>query len=436
MTRSNSGLSSVLRFAIVAALGLSQPAWSATAEELEAKIQALASQVQALQGEVAALKSQQAAAPATSNMTAAAPVAQAPAASSASTTDADRLSWLGYGELNFSRPTDDSSGSTADVGRFVLGAVYRFDDRTRLVSELEVEHAIASADDEGEVEVEQAWIERQLTDSMYARLGLFLIPSGLLNESHEPTRYYGVFRNFVETAIIPSTWRELGASIEGMTAGGLRWDVGLTTGSDLSRWDPTSSEGIESPLGAIHQEGQLARAGDMSGFVAANYTGVPGLRVGGSIFMGDIDQDQPGFKSNTLTLWEAHTRWTPGAWDLSALYAHGQISNTARVNTAFVGNSTLVPKEFYGWYGQAAYVFTLPNTWTLAPFARFERVNTASDYAFIGTGLTPDSLRANEISTVGINLGFAPGVVFKLDYQAFDHDADSDRVDLGLGYQF
>src|SRR5581483_693565 len=115
-------------------------------------------------------------------------------------------------------------------------------------SELEVEHAVSSADDSGEVEVEQAWIERQLNDSTYAKLGLFLIPSGMLNESHEPTRYYGVFRNFVETAIIPSTWRELGASIEGNTASGVRWDVGLTTGSDLSKWDATSSEGIESPL--------------------------------------------------------------------------------------------------------------------------------------------------------------------------------------------
>ena len=268
---------------------------------------------------------------------------------------------------------------------------------------------MSSADDAGEVEVEQAWLERQVTDSTYARFGLFLIPSGMLNESHEPTRYYGVFRNFVETAIIPSTWRELGASLEGNTTSGLRWDVGITTGSDLSKWDATSSEGIESPLGAIHQEGQLARARDLSGFIAANYTGIPGLRVGASIFAGDIGQGQPGFDDNRLALWETHARWTPGPWDLSALYAHGHISNTAAVNQTLVGNPVLIPEDFYGWYAQAAYVATLPNEWTLAPFARFERVNTASGYAFIGAGLTPDALRAEEVSTVGLNLNICSG---------------------------
>ena len=42
------------------------------------------------------------------------------------------------------------------------------------------------------------------------RGGLFLMPFGLLNEHHEPTIFYGVQRNFVETVIIPSTWREGG----------------------------------------------------------------------------------------------------------------------------------------------------------------------------------------------------------------------------------
>ena len=61
-----------------------------------------------------------------------------------------------------------------------------------MVAELEVEHAVSSADDPGEVEVEQAYIEHQLSRTWAARGGLFLIPVGLLNENHEPTAYYGV----------------------------------------------------------------------------------------------------------------------------------------------------------------------------------------------------------------------------------------------------
>jgi outer membrane murein-binding lipoprotein Lpp len=269
-----------LAAAVTLAALFTHPVLAATTEELEAKLQALASQVQALQSEVAALKAQNgtansapraAQAAGTTGSTSSLNTLSDAAAPGAVTTE-KRVDLFGYGEITYARPTDDSSGTTADVGRFVLGTAYRFDDRTRFVSELEVEHAVSSADDAGEVEVEQAWIERQVSSSTYAKLGLFLIPSGMLNESHEPTRYYGVFRNFVETAIIPSTWRELGVAFEGNTSSGLRWDVGLTTGNDLSKWDAGSSEGIESPLGAIHQEGQLARAGDLSGFLAANYT--------------------------------------------------------------------------------------------------------------------------------------------------------------------
>ena len=76
------------------------------------------------------------------------------------------MQWFGYGELNYSRPTRRQlPAATADVGRFVLGASYAFDDKTRFVSELELEHAVSSADDPGEVEVEQAYIERQLVGS-------------------------------------------------------------------------------------------------------------------------------------------------------------------------------------------------------------------------------------------------------------------------------
>jgi len=423
----------VLRLSAVLACTLAglSPARAATQAELEAKVAELAQQLQEVQRELATLRSQQ-------QQPASAPTAPAVANVPTGRAAPDRnvVDWFGYGELSYSRPTDDSSGTTADVGRFVLGASYRFDDRTRFISELEVEHAVSSADDAGEVEVEQAWIERELSDTIYAKLGLFLIPSGLLNESHEPTRYYGVFRNFVETAIIPTTWREIGVALEGNTEAGLRWDVGLTTGHDLSKWDAASEEGLESPLGAIHQEGALARAGDLSSFGALNYTGIPGLRVGGSVVYGDISQGQPGFDSNKLLLWEGHARWTPGAWDLSALYARGTISDTAAVNLTLVGNPVLIPESFYGWYAQAAYVLTLPNSWTLAPFARFERVNTGAGYAFIGAGLTPAALQAEEISTLGVNLNIASGVVLKLDYQKFDLNSEGDRVDLGLGYAF
>ena len=410
------------------------PAQAVTPDELEAKLQALTDEVTALRTELAKVKADQRAAPAiqveslTPDVTASAPVRLA--------TRDSGLTWSGYGQIDYARPTDNPSDTTATVSRFVVGMSNQFDERTRLVSEVEIENTISSAEDPGEVEVEQLYVERRIDDAMFGKLGLFLIPSGLLNENHEPTTFYGVLRNRVETAIIPTTWREGGALVQGTTEWGLRWDVGVTTGFDLSKWDPASPEGLESPLGSIHPELALAKASDLSGIAAANYTGVPGLRLGASIFSGDASQGQPGFDDNVVTLWEAHGTWTPGRFEFAALYANGHISNTAKVNATFVGNPTLIPEDFFGWYVQAAYHLLDWETGSLRPFTRFERVNTASNYASIAPGLTPSDASDQDIITTGVNFLFASSVVLKADYQHFDGDSESNQINLGLGYQF
>lgn len=345
----------------------------------------------------------------------------------------------GYGEINYNRPKNDGSQTQMDLRRAVFGIGYRFNENTRLMSEFEIEHAIASASDSGEMEVEQFYIDQKIADYASLKAGLFLIPTGLLNESHEPTNYYGVERNFVETAIIPSTWREGGAAVYGTTEGGFAWDVGLTTGPDLGKWDSTSTEGRESPLGSIHQELQLAKARDLSTYVALNYRGIPGFTAGGTVFTGKIAQGNPDIdvaNDSRLTLWDAHTRWTPGNFDLSALYAKGTISDTKDLNLTFVGNPTPVPKEFYGWYTQAAYKVWQSGTYSLSPFVRYERFNTASAYASVPLGLGVDTGPTETVATYGVNFYINPNVVFKADYQHVSEDTDSTRYDLGLGVAF
>ena len=209
-------------------------------------------------------------------MAAAAPVDQGPATVIS-----------GYGELNYNRPTRQSDKAQLDLRRFVIGLQHRINDRTKLVTELEVEHAVTSASDPGEVAVEQAYVEHQLTPTLAARGGLFLMPVGLLNETHEPTAFYGVERNFVETAIIPTTWREAGAQLIANLDNGLTLQGGISTSFDLTKWDPASSEGRESPLASIHQEAAQAKARNFGFFGAANYRGVPGLLVGASLFTGN-----------------------------------------------------------------------------------------------------------------------------------------------------
>ena len=414
-------------------------AQSATEVELGRRLDQLAAELAKVKAELAQLQQQRAAAPATA--AASAPAAAVAAAPPAAPSPAQgpglaepTTAIVSYAEISYSRPTNDTKNTVADLGRFVLGYQHRFDEKTKVVTELEVEHAVSSAGDRGEVEVEQAYVERQLSRDYSARAGLFLIPAGLLNENHEPNAYYGVFRNFVETAIIPSTWREGGLQIVGSYDNGLTAQAGVTTGFDLTKWDATSTEGAESPLGSIHQELQLAKARDPSVFGALNWRGVPGLHVGGSLFTGGATHGQ-STTSARVTLWDLHARYTPGRFDLSGVYSRGTISNTAALNAPLVGNPTLIPQSFDGWYAQAAYRAWSNADYSLAPFVRYEEFNTARSFADLGAGLTPAAAPTQRVTTVGANFYIGSGVVLKTDYQWF-RSSDANRFDLGLGWSF
>jgi hypothetical protein len=373
----------------------------------------------------------------------------------------DNLRLWGYGEIYYSRQSRDTSRTTADLARAVFGIGYRFDDRTEFNSEYEVEHAVASSDDKGEFEVEQFYVDRQLADKATLRAGLFLMPFGFINEHHEPTNFYGMQRNFVETLIIPSTWREGGLSFHGDFDFGVAWSAGVTTGVNLASWDfapefPQYTTALElanngpAPLQATHQELSLASARHLSQYVALNYFGLPGLDVGGAVFTGKAEPAPGQAGDSRVTLWEGHARWTPGKFDLSALYAHGSISNVADVNLANPGSPNPIPSDFYGYFVQAAYQAWEYGDYRLNPFVRWEYYDMGSKYSGavpqIPQGTVPLSdspgdfgtwpANRDRVWTTGVNFYVTPHVVFKADYQWFDINKAFNRLDLGLGLNF
>ncbi|GAB3461875.1 FlxA-like family protein [Massilia terrae] len=433
----------------LAAAFLAAPA-SVLAQEtdLAKRVEQLAAELAQLKAELAAQKAQAASAQTAPAPAAPAPGAPAPApvatsapaavAAAAPASEQPSTVLIGYGEINYNRPVRNASGAQADVRRAVIGFQHRFDERTKIVSEFEWEHAVVSASDQGESEVEQLYVEREFGGGLRARAGLFLMPVGLLNQTHEPTAYYGVERNFVETAIIPTTWREAGIGLTGEFGEGYTWDAGVTTGFDLTKWDPASEEGRESPLGSIHQEGQVAKARNLALHGALNWRGYPGLLVGGSVFTGKAGHATEGFAAQDarVSLVDLHTRYTPGAWDLSALWAYGRISDTGALNATFVGNPTPVPSSFAGWYLQAAYQLWQSGDYVLSPFARYESFNTARSYGAMPAGLGVATGPNQRVSTVGANFKVGQGVVLKADYQKFADDKSRDRVNLGVGFAY
>ncbi len=113
------------------------------------------------------------------------------AVASAAPARADDTTIGGYGEAVYNNYRDGSVKDQADLRRFVLFFGHRFNDRLRLYSELEVEHALVESG-QGELAIEQAYLEYGLTPSANLRAGLMLMPLGFLNETHEPPTFYGV----------------------------------------------------------------------------------------------------------------------------------------------------------------------------------------------------------------------------------------------------
>ncbi len=191
----------------------------------------------------------------------------------------------GYGELHYNNLKSDDDSATKkeiDFHRFVLFFGYDFNERIRFASEVELEHAIAGDGQNGEIELEQAYIEFDLAQQHRAKGGLFLIPVGILNETHEPTTFYGVERNPVEKNIIPTTWWEGGAMFSGeFGATGLSYDIGahsgLAGGTDVRDGRQKVSE---------------AKAEDLAATARLKYTGIAGLELAATVqVQGDMTQD-------------------------------------------------------------------------------------------------------------------------------------------------
>ncbi|HUB74547.1 MAG TPA: hypothetical protein VL979_10980, partial [Solirubrobacteraceae bacterium] len=271
----------------------------------------------------------------------------------------------------------------------------------------------------------------------------------------------------VETLIIPSTWREGGLNLHGDTAAGFSWNAGLTTGFDLSKWNfapefPLYTTALDledsdsAPLQSTHQELGLAHAQHLSEYLALNYYGVPGLAVGAAISTGDAVKvpappNAPIPGDQRVTLWETHARWTPGKFDLAALYAHGAIGNLTLANAANPGSPNPIPSQFYGWYLQGAWQAYEGGDYRLVPFVRWEYYDMGSAYEGTpGPLLPPGSVplsaspgdygfwpvSRDRVWTVGANFYVTSHVVFKVDYQTFELNKDFTRIDLGLGLAF
>ena len=156
------------------------------------------------------------------------------------------------------------------------------------------------------------------------RMGHLIVPVGLTNAHHEPINFFGSSRPEGEMTIIPCTWHETGIEFLGKFGKGYAaFDyeamivTGLNTnGFDRNKWVRGGKQGLF--------EGDNFTS---PAYVARlNYTGVPGLRVGGSIYY----CPNTGANADKLITYDEIGKIPVTIWSLDAQYSNKYV--TARAN--------------------------------------------------------------------------------------------------------
>lgn len=320
----------------------------------------------------------------------------------------------GYGELHMNRLESDAGKekNEIDFHRFVLFFGHDFNENTRFFSELEVEHAYSGTGKPGYVELEQAYIERDLNANTRVKAGLYLMPVGFLNETHEPPTFYGVERNPVEKNIIPTTWWEAGVAASGSLDNGLSWDVSLSSGLEVNADNGYSIRSGRQKVAKANFE-SLALTG------RAIWRGMPGLTLASSIYY----QDDMGLGTDPAIgsgmLFETNMNWQhKSGFGIKALYANWQLDGT--------GPETTGADQQVGYFVEPSWRFN--EQWGI--FARYNSWDNAAG--------NDNDTEFTQLD-FGINYWLHENAVLKLDWQSQDAANPSktyDGLNLGVGYQF
>ncbi len=356
--------------------------------------------------------------------------------------EADKVHFGGYGEMhaNF----EDGGNDKFDIHRLVMYVGYDFADWIKLTSEVELEHAFVN-DGDGELSIEQLYVDFLLADAFNVRVGRVLAPLGIINQHHEPVLFNGVERPNVEKNIIPSTWSLDGIGIFGFPTSWLSYEAYVVAGLDGSKF--RAKDGVRK--GRIKERGDLGELAvtgrlDFFPFVNCDLPADQDLRIGISGYYGGTDNKNEGGGNgvdNMFHMYSADFEYDVSRFQFRGVVAQGANTDADDLETAF-GNSP--GEEIFGWYLEGA-VSVLPDSWKkgklaeadVIPFVRYEKYDTQHEVP--SNVIKSESNDRAEI-TVGVNVPLTSQLVLKTDYQMAENNAAGSDVkhkyNLGIGWVF
>lgn len=359
----------------------------------------------------------------------------------------------GYGSFKYSNNLTLETAVT-NVDRVILFVGHKFNKRISFFSELELENAlVAGGKASGEFALEQAFLKFDINRNNYITAGLFIPRIGIINENHLPTTFNGNERTYVETFVIPATWREIGIGYYGTSRrlAGLNYSFALLNGLNSAGFE--SGTGIKDGRfeGSNASASALAVTGSLLYYyknIRAQVSGYLGGSAGLPGYQADSLQLESGAFGTPVELLEANVQYNTNKLSLRGLVSFVNIPNAADINRAYANNT---PESILGFYAEASYNLTPSSTRSWIVFTRYENLNM--NLKLPENGIINESLNQQYVVA---GLGFQPikGVFVKLDYtyrltgeinplliinpypQSQPYFKEQHLIKLGLGYSF
>ena len=339
----------------------------------------------------------------------------------------------GYGQIDYNKQINDelNHNATLDVHRLVTFFGYNFNEKTSFISEIEMEHV-------KEVYVEQAFLSHSIKNNLTVNAGLMLIPMGIQNLYHEPPTFNGVERTNVDKYIVPTTWREMGVSVNGrMMDNTLSYELMLVNG-----FNGYDGAGVFSGSSGLRSGRQKAAKSYMTSPDFASrfsYLGIPNLNLGLSTYLGESESsayngldlsDENAVMSADSTIIGINMigidgRYQQGALQLRGQYVVADLSNTNQYNI-FTGKD--LGSKMMGYYAEAGYNLLSKKETNdeLIAFVRYENYNTHKE---VEDNITINSNYDRKDVVLGLGWKLAKGAMFKVDYQIKSNGNDNPRTD-------
>lgn len=339
----------------------------------------------------------------------------------------------GYGQIDYNKQINDelNHNATLDVHRLVTFFGYNFNEKTSFISEIEMEHV-------KEVYVEQAFLSHRIKDNISVNAGLILIPMGIQNLYHEPPTFNGVERTNVDKYIVPTTWREMGVSVNGrMMDNTLSYELMLVNG-----FNGYDGAGVFSGSNGLRSGRQKAAKSYMTSPDFASrfsYLGIPNLNLGFSTYLGESESsayngldlsDENAVMSADSTIIGINMigidgRYQQGPLQLRGQYVVADLSNTNQYNI-FTGKD--LGSKMMGYYAEAGYNLLSKKETNdeLIAFVRYENYNTHKE---VEDNITINSNYDRKDVVLGLGWKLAKGAMFKVDYQIKSNGNANPRTD-------